>query len=70
MLANILFSRLQVEKKDEIEAKKGLVKILSSVKEVTGLISGIGEDVSKTSNSVKNIIEDFSGLSSLKDFFK
>lgn len=70
MLADILVSRLKVEKKDEVEAKKGLIKILSSVKEVTGLISGIGEDISKTSNSVKEIIEDFSGLSTLKDLIK
>ncbi|MGE4382301.1 MAG: hypothetical protein AB7D41_03790 [Arcobacter sp.] len=70
MLANILVSRLQIEKEDKVEAKNGLVKILSSVKEVTGLISGIGEDVSKTSKSVKNIIEDFSGISTLKDIIK
>lgn len=70
MLADILVSRLQIEKNDKPEAKKGLIKILSSVKEVTGLISGIGEDISKTSSSVKNIIEDFSGLSTLKDIIK
>lgn len=70
MLADILVSRLQIEKVDKPEAKKGLVKILSSVKDVTGLISGIGEDISKTSSSVKNIIEDFSGISTLKDILK
>jgi hypothetical protein len=70
MLADILVSRLQVEKVDKPEAKKGLVKILSSVKDVTELISGIGEDISKTSSSVKNIIEDFSGISTLKDILK
>ncbi len=67
MLANILVSRLTIDQEDRPEAKKGLVKILSSVKEVTGLISGIGDDISKTSTSVKNIIEDFSGISTLKD---
>jgi hypothetical protein len=70
MLADILVSRLQVEKADKPEAKKGLIKILSSVKEVTGLIAGIGEDISKTSSSVKDIIEDFSGISILKDIIK
>ena len=67
MLANILVSRLTIDQQDKPEAKKGLVKILSSVKEVTGLISGIGDDISKTSTSVKNIVEDFSGISTLKD---
>lgn len=70
MLANILVSRLQIEKENKPEAKNVLVKILSSVKEVTGLISGIGEDVAKTSESVKNIVEDFSGISTLKDMIK
>jgi len=70
MLANILVSRLQIEKENKPEAKNVLVKILGSVKEVTGLISGIGEDVAKTSESVKNIVEDFSGISTLKDMLK
>ncbi len=70
MLANILVSRLQIEKENKPEAKNVLVKILGSVKEVTGLISGIGEDVAKTSESVKNIVEDFSGISTFKDIFK
>lgn len=69
-LAEILVSRLTVEKGKEEETKKGLVKILGSVKEVTGLISGIAEDVSSTSKSVKDIIEDFTGFSSLRDFIK
>ncbi|MEV9476557.1 hypothetical protein [Aliarcobacter butzleri] len=69
-LADILVSRLTVEKGKEQETKKGLVKILGSIKEVTGLISGIAGDVSSTSKSVKNIIEDFTGLSTLQDFIK
>lgn len=69
-LAEILVSRLTVEKGKEEETKKGLVKILSSVKEVTGLISGIAGDVSSTSKSVKEIIEDFTGLSTLQNFIK
>ncbi len=69
-LAEILVSRLTVEKGKEEETKKGLVKILSSVKEVTGLISGIAGDVSSTSKSVKDIIEDSIGISTLKEFIK
>ncbi|MDD3009640.1 MAG: hypothetical protein PHQ70_12360 [Arcobacter sp.] len=69
-LANIIVSRLEIDKEKEVEAKNGLVKILSSVKDVTGLISGIGEDISSTTNSVRKIIEDFSGLSTIKDILK
>lgn len=69
-LAEILVSRLTVEKGKEDETKQGLVKILGSVKEVTGLISGIAGDVSSTSKSVKDIIENFIGVSTVKDFIK
>ncbi len=67
-LADIILSRLSIEKKDKENTKNGLVKMLESVKSVSGLIAGISGDVADTSNSVKNIVEDFSGISSIKDF--
>lgn len=67
-LANIIVSRLSVDKKDQENTKSGIIKILQSVKDVSGLIAGISGDVADTSNSVKSIIEDFSGISILKEF--
>lgn len=69
-LADIIVSRLDLNKENKVEAKSGILKILGSVKEVTGLISGIAGDVSSTSKSVKDIIEDFTGLSTLRDYIK
>lgn len=69
-LANIILSRLNVQIENKQETKNGITKMLQSVKEVSGLIAGISGDVADTTNSVKNIIEDFSGISTIKDFIK
>lgn len=69
-LASIIASRLDVKTQDKENAKNGIVKVLQSVKDVSGLIAGISGDVADTSNSVKNIVENFSGISSLKDMIK
>lgn len=67
-LANIILSRLSVQQKNKEETKNGITKMLQSVKDISGLIAGISGDVADTSNSVKNIIEDFSGISTIKEF--
>lgn len=66
-LAAIIASRLDVNIPDKENAKNGIVKLLQSVKDVSGLIAGISGDVADTSNSVKDIVENFTGISSLKD---
>lgn len=66
-LAIIIASRLDVNTPDKENAKNGIMKLLQSVKDVSGLIAGISGDVADTSNSVKDIIENFTGISSLKD---
>lgn len=69
-LANIILSRLNVQIENKQETKNGIAKMLRSVKEVSGLIAGISGDVADTTSSVKNIIEDFSGISIIKDFIQ
>ncbi len=69
-LANIILSRLSVQNENKEETKSGIIKMLQSVKDVSGLIAGISGDVADTTSSVKNIIEDFSGISIIKDFIK
>lgn len=66
-LAAIIASRLDVNTPNKENAKNGIVKLLQSVKDVSGLIAGISGDVADTSNSVKDIVENFTGISSLKD---
>jgi hypothetical protein len=69
-LANIIVSRLTVAPKDKEEAKKGIVKIFHSVKDITGLISGITSDVSETTSSLIKIAENLSGVSTITKIFK
>jgi len=66
-LATIIASRLDVNTQNKEDAKNGIVRVLQSVKDVSGLIAGISGDVADTSNSVKDIVENFTGISSLKD---
>ena len=69
-LANIIVSRLKVDSNKKEEAKTGVIKILQSVKEVSGLIAGISKDAATTTNSLRKIAEDFGGISTIKDFIK
>jgi len=66
-LAGLIVSRLSVSEDKKEDAKNGIVKMLSSVKEISGLIAGISEDAAKTTGSVRKIVEDFTGVSILKD---
>jgi hypothetical protein len=66
-LATIIASRLDVNTQNKEDAQNGIVRVLQSVKDVSGLIAGISGDVADTSNSVKDIVENFTGISSLKD---
>jgi len=65
-LAEIIVSRLEGGT-DKTKAKGKVVKILSSVKDVSGLIAGISEDTSTTVTSLRKIAEDFTGIGTLKD---
>ena len=67
-LANIILSRLNVQNENKEETKHGITKMLQSVKDISGLISGISGDVADTTTSVKTIVENFSGVSTIKDF--
>jgi len=69
-LANIILSRLNVNNDNKEETKTGITKMLQSVKDVSGLIAGISGDVADTTSSVKTIVENFSGISTIKDFIK
>ncbi|WP_456403505.1 hypothetical protein [Hydrogenimonas sp.] len=68
-LAGLIVSRLSISEEKKDEAKSGIVKMLSSVKEISGLIAGISDDAAKTTGSVRKIVEDFTGVSSLKNIF-
>ncbi len=69
-LAEIILSRLTVDTDKKEEAKSSIVKMLSSVKDISGLIAGISEDGATTVRSIRNIAEDFSGIGTLKDILK
>lgn len=66
-LANIIVSRLNIESSQKEETKQGLVRILNSVKDVSGLIAGISGDVADTSSAVRRIVEDWTLIGTLKD---
>ena len=67
-MADIIVSRLNVDREQKEETKQGITKILHSVKDVSGLIAGIGEDVSSTTDSVTNIVKNLSGLGIIESF--
>jgi len=69
-MANIIVSRLNVASTQKEETKKGITKVLNSVKDVSGLIAGISDDVSSTTDSVTNIVKNLSGISILEDLIK
>jgi len=69
-MANIIVSRLNVANTQKEETKQGIAKILHSVKDVSGLIAGISEDVSSTTDSVSNIVKNLSGIGFIEDLIK
>jgi len=67
-LANILVSKLKLKSNQE-EVKTGLIKYLHSIKKFSGLVADITGDAATTTGNVKQIAEDLSGFSSIKDLF-
>ncbi len=68
-LANILVSKLTLNQNSQEEVKIGMIKYLHSIKKFSGLISNISGDAASTTGNVKQIVEDLSGFSSIKDLF-
>lgn len=69
-LAEMIASRLQITGTQKTEAKNAIVRMLSSIKDISGLIAGISEDVATTTESIKKIVKDLSGISILEDLFR
>jgi hypothetical protein len=69
-LAKILVSNLKISNKEKVDVEKGLFKYMQSIKKFTGLVADISDDGSKITGNVKNMIEDLTLISSVKDIFK
>lgn len=68
-LATILVSKLKAKDSDKEIAKKGIIKYLHTIKDFTGVIASISSDGATTTKNIKNMLEDLSGFSSIKDSF-
>lgn len=68
-LANILISKLSLEANKKEEVKTGMIKYLHSIKNFSGLIADISGDAATTTGNIKQIAEDLSGFSSIKELF-
>jgi|GEM_PF-3067898 len=66
-LANILVSKLQIQPEKKDSAKNGIMKYLHSVKSFTGIVADITGDGATITKNIKNMAEDISGFSSIKD---
>jgi len=66
-IAQMLVDRLQVSGAQKREAKNVIYRMLASVKDISGLIAGISEDVATTTSSIKKVAEDLSLVSTLKE---
>lgn len=69
-LANILISRLNVNNEKQEEVKTGIIKYLYSIKKFSSVIADISSDASTITGNIKQVAEDISGLSTVKDFIK
>ncbi len=68
-LAKIIVSKLDIKKiEDKEEAKKGFIGYLKTFREFTNVISDISGDAASVSGNVLKIVEDATGLSSIKGF--
>jgi len=68
-IANILISKLKLQPEKKEEVKIGMIKYLHSIKNFSGLIADITGDAATTTGNIKQIAEDLSGFSSIKEFF-
>ncbi len=68
-LANILISKLQLQNEKKEEVKTGMIKYLHTIKNFSGVIADITGDAATTTGNIKQIAEDLSGFSSIKNLF-
>ncbi len=68
-LANILISKLQLQNANKEEVKTGMIKYLHTIKSFSGVIADITGDAATATGNIKQIAEDLSGFSSIKDLF-
>jgi hypothetical protein len=68
-IANILISKLKLQPEKKEEVKTGMIKYLHSIKNFSGLIADITGDAATTTGNIKQIAEDLSGFSSIKEIF-
>ncbi|MDN5053823.1 hypothetical protein [Aliarcobacter butzleri] len=66
-IANILVSKLKLEKSKEPEAKKGIIKYMNTIREFTKVLADISGDTATVVENVIKIGKDVSGISDLKD---
>ena len=68
-LAEMIASRLKMSDSQKEEAKNAIVRMLYTVKDISGLIAGISEDVATTTESINKIVKNLSGISFLENLF-
>ena len=66
-IANILVSKLKLEKSKEPEAKKGIIKYMHTFREFTKVLSDISGDAATITENVIKIGKDATGITDLKD---